>query len=183
MSTIMTRRNTGKEKSAATPAAPKASKNDKEVQESETSDSEPILNLDSLSSEQKLDFLCKKVDELISFAKEIKLLKRSNEEKDKKIKSLEQRIESLEQYTRRDDVVVTGFDQGPVPLSRVVTESICDEQNESAPQSVQETLEDKLVTFMNKFDIPLKKEEISACHTLGKREKGKNQPIVIRFVS
>ena len=60
MSTIMTRRNAGK----ATPATQKANKNDNEVHESENSDSEPILNLDSLSSEQKLDFLCKKVDEL-----------------------------------------------------------------------------------------------------------------------
>ena len=183
MKTMVTRRNAGKEKTSSTPTTAKSNKNEKDTQESEISDTEPNLNLDSLSSEQKLDFLCKRVDELTFFAREIKSLKKSNEEKDQKIKSLEQKIESLEQYTRRDDVVISGFDQGPVPLSRIVGESVSDEQNGSAPQRVQDTLEDKLVTFLNTYDIPIKKEEISACHTLGKREHEKKQPIVVRFVS
>ena len=80
-------------------------------------------------------------------------------------------------------MVITGFDQDAVPLSRIVTESISEEENESAPHDIQDTLEDKLVAFLNTNDIPVRKEEISACHTIGKRERGKNQPIVVRFVS
>ena len=92
------------------PTSTKSNKNENEA--SENSDTTPTLNLDSLSSEQKLDFLCKRVDELTFYAKEIKTLKKADEEKDRKIKSLEQIVESLEQCTRRDDVVISGFNQG-----------------------------------------------------------------------
>ena len=186
MSTVTTRRNAGKDKPAITPTTTqgeKSNKSEQEMQEKDDTDTEPNLNLSSLTNDQKLDFLCKRMDELSFMAKEMKKLKKDNEEKDKKIMVLEHRIESLEQSTRRDDVVVSGFDPGPIPLARIVSESVSDERNEDAPQNVQESLEDKLVTFMNSHEIPLRKEDISECHTLGRRETGREQPIVIRFVS
>ena len=63
MNTMVTRRNAGKDRPAGTPTATKTSKDNIDNQESENSDTR-TLDLNSLSSEQKLDFLCKRVEEL-----------------------------------------------------------------------------------------------------------------------
>ena len=136
-----------------------------------------------LTLEDKIDHLYKRVEQLVVYAHEITSLKAENAEKDRKIKTLEQRIDSLEQYTRRDDIVITGFRTAPVPLSRVVAESVNEQRNEDAPQNVQESVEDQIVTFLNDNGIPLNKADISACHTIGRREMNKSQPIILRFVN
>ena len=136
-----------------------------------------------LTLEDKIDHLYKRVEQLVVYAQEIASLKAENAEKDKRIQTLEQRIDSLEQYTRRDDVVITGFRTAPAPLSRIVSESISEERNEHASQNIQESVEDQIVTFLNDNGIPLHKSDISACHTIGKREKDKSQPIILRFVN
>ena len=136
-----------------------------------------------MSLEEKIDHLTKRVEELVVYAQEITSLKADNAKKDKKIQFLEQRIDALEQYTRRDDVVITGFHTAPVSLSRIVTESINEERNEHAPSNIQDSVEDQIVSFLNESGIPLNKSEISACHTIGRREKGKSQPIILRLVN
>ena len=64
-----------------------------------------------------------------------------------------------------------------------MADSISDEKNDTAPPKVQNELEDQLVGFLNKNGIPLKKSDVSACHTLGARDKGKPQAVVMRLVS
>ena len=166
------------------------------------------INMEGLTSEEKLNFIHKHVAELTTYtrerAKNIALLKAENKAQDRKIqtlehkiealeknassadkdtKSLEHKIESLEQYTRRDDVIISGFKPKASSYSRIVKESVSDEKNETAPTKDQNDLEDQLVDFMNEIGIPLKKSDISACHTLGSRDKSRPQPIVVRLVS
>ncbi len=113
MSYVSTRSQSGRDKSADTPTATKVQINILDNEQQDTGISELRQNA-SLTHDEKLDYLCKKVDEI---AETVKSLKKENEHKDKKIKVLEQRIESLEQYTRRDDIVIAGFHPAPPPLS------------------------------------------------------------------
>ena len=136
-----------------------------------------------VTSKEKWEYLCKRIDQIADLVQEIKTIKRENQEKDKKINYLEKRVDDLEQYTRREDVVISGLDTGKPTWNKIVIQSTTDEKNDTAPQHEQETLEDKVVSFMNKHGVPLLKRDISVCHTLGRRENGRVQPIVIRFVS
>ena len=213
MSSVTTRANSVKEKSSDTPSAQKNTTNRNIVKDNPTLEESPKfedLNIEGLSSEEKLNFVYKHVAELTFYARErakdiaslkaenveqgrkiqtleqkIETLeqKTDNAENNNKIRSLEQKIESLEQYTRRDDVIVSGFRPNELSYSRVVAESTSDEKNDTAPTNVQVALEDQLIDFLNKNDIPLRKSDVSACHTLGPRVKGKPQAVVLRLVS
>ena len=170
--------------SVDSPTVKEASNNTNENNEqSDTAQSVEKSIARHMSLEEKIDHLTKRVEELVVYAQEITSLKADNAKKDKKIQFLEQRIDALEQYTRRDDVVITGFHTAPVSLSRIVTESINEERNEHAPSNIQDSVEDQIVSFLNESGIPLNKSEISACHTIGRREKGKSQPIILRLVN
>ena len=104
MSTITTRANSVKEKTAETPSAPKSDTIRNTVKDNENPDTCSKfgeLNLEGLSSEEKLDFVYKHVAELTFYARErakdIELLKAENAEQDRKIQALDQTIKVLEQ--------------------------------------------------------------------------------------
>ena len=73
----------------------------------------PDIDLQKATMDDKLDFLCIK---LTSLTADVENLKKENREKDQKIKVLETRIGELEQYSRRDDLVITGIDTLEVRL-------------------------------------------------------------------
>ena len=112
----------------------------------------------------------------------INSLVQSNKKKDEEIKRLGQRVDELEQYTRRDDVIVNGLKTKPRTFASVAS-SNPDEKAENTPQHEQESIEDQVISFLRDKDIELSPAEISACHPLPIKDKTKPQPIVIRFVS
>ena len=67
---------------------------------------------------------------------------------DKDTKILENKIESLDQYTRRDDVINPGFKPKASTYSKIVKESASDEKNDTAPAKDQTDLEDQLVELI-----------------------------------
>ena len=80
---------------------------------------------------------------------------------DKKLKLLEDRIDGLEGYTRRSNIIVHGLKEGD------------SESHESTEDKVRSLIKDDL-------DI---QEEISIerCHRLGKRNGGRSRPVIVRF--
>jgi len=74
---------------------------------------------DTFSSDsEKLDFLCNEMKKVGAIAQEIKELRRQNEEKDKRINELENRLDDLEQYSRQDNIIITGFNYQHLSYSR-----------------------------------------------------------------
>ncbi|CAL9708920.1 unnamed protein product [Knipowitschia caucasica] len=57
---------------------------------------------------------------IVDLMKEVKELKIQNEEKDKRIFALENRLADLEQYTRIIDIIVTGLEIKPPTYARAV---------------------------------------------------------------
>jgi len=106
--------------------------------------------------------------------------------KDKKIQELETRIDDLEQYSRKEDLIITGLD---IVIKKTFAEAV-ENDDESAtaeknrvPTMKENEVETQTIAFLNKFGMNVQESEVSACHFLGqKRDDGKRN-VIIRFVS
>ena len=145
----------------------------------ESASSKLSIDLQKASMDEKLDYLCMQMTNLTA---DVEHLKKESIEKDKKIKTLETKISDLEQYTRKDDLVITGIETPKSSYSDMATSS-SEQQNENASDSVTETLEGKVISVLNKYGIAIKSSDISVCHTIGKKDPTRNQPIVVRLIS
>ena len=96
------------------------------------------------------DCLSDKDKEITRLNKENKLLKTS-------IQDLELRMDELEQYSRRDCVVITGRELPP------------EEENEKTTELVMKTAQEKL-------GVTITRQDISIAHRLGKPRKQQAQP-------
>ena len=129
----------------------------------------------------KVDVVSKQQQEIAYLVNEIKLLREINQEQAVKIASLETRVDELEQYTRKENVIISGLDVRHKSYSRVVAND--DQQDDLAPDEEQRELEDKVIQFLETKNIKIKKSHISACHTLRSRGKDQPPPIIIRFTN
>jgi hypothetical protein len=104
--------------------------------------------------------------------------------KDKKIKELESRIDDLEQYTRKEDLIVTGLE-----IKRTFAEAVVNVDPSASAESDKEPtmkvneVEKQTLAFLNRFGMNIEESEVSACHVLGKKKENGTQNVIIRFVS
>ena len=115
-----------------------------------------------------LDECRKEISDLTTL---VNILKEQNKDKDKKILELETRVDELEQYTRQDDLVISGLKTRHKSYARAtVSEQLQDSQN--APYEEMESLEDHVTRFVeDKMGVRLLSTDVSICHTLpGKKD-------------
>ena len=115
-----------------------------------------------------LDECRKEISDLTTL---VNILKEQNEDKDKKILELETRVDELEQYTRQDDLVISGLKTRHKSYARAtVSEQLQDSQN--APYEEMESLEDHVTRFVeDKMGVRLLSTDVSICHMLpGKKD-------------
>ena len=115
-----------------------------------------------------LDECRKEISDLTTL---VNILKEQNKDKDKKILELETRVDELEQYTRQDDLVISGLKTRHKSYPRAtVSEQLQDSQN--APYEEMESLEDHVTRFVeDKMGVRLLSTDVSICHTLpGKKD-------------
>jgi len=143
----------------------------------ENGESSAALNLSAqneiiLKKLQRLETL----DEIV---REIKELKDMLKEKDERIKVLERRVEDLEQYTRREDVIITGL-----TIDRKFAE-VANTAVDGGGVKVDWNgeIEKQVLAKLKERKIHVDSEEISACHTLGKPDVNGQQKVILRFVS
>lgn len=117
---------------------------------------------------------------LISLVEEVKGLKVAISDRDRKISELERKLDDMEQYTRRDDLIITGLEVKHQTYAKAAANQIT---TEDAPQEELLTLEKQVVTFLQGRDIDIQHENISICHTLPRKSDKFKQSIVIRFTS
>ncbi|KAI0212426.1 Dynein regulatory complex subunit 6 [Lamellibrachia satsuma] len=101
----------------------------------------------------------------------VKVLQNAIEEKNEPIKHLESQIEDLEQYTRMDDVIISGLETKHQTYAEATSTSTTVETDTDAPHKETSTLEDKVVNFLKMKHINVNCNDISACHTLGSNKK------------
>lgn len=128
----------------------------------------------------ELALLTKQQSTITDLLTEIKQLKIQTAEQAKKIDFLENRVADLEQYSRINDVLITGLDIRS-SYSQAVRGSRSDTNSEH-----EATTEEQVIAFLQSKDIDIEKENIEACHTLsvkGQRGKKVPLPIIIRFTN
>lgn len=133
--------------------------------------------LDFLSEE--IATVSKQQKMIINLMSEIKELKKQNEEKDKKIASLECRVTDLEQYTRMNDIVVSGLETRPRSYARAVTAMAGGEPTDQDRDSVEQ----QVTAFFHSKGISISNTDIEACHPLHRKNQSGKPAIIIRFTN
>ena len=99
---------------------------------------------------------------------------------------LEDKIDQLEQYTRQENIIITGLKTSHKSCSCRVTSNDANCDGENAPHEELETLENQVIGYLNtNLDVNIKACDVSACHTLNGDKKGTfDMPkIIVRFVN
>ena len=118
---------------------------------------------------------------LMELFAEVKLLKIEAQEKDKKIHELEKRVQDIEQYTRMEDVIITGMNVKPRSYARAAAAGRAD--GEDAEPEDQQSLESQMIEFFAEKDIHIKADNIAACHTLPRKDGNEKPAIIVRFAN
>ena len=127
----------------------------------------------------KMEKVSTQQDTLMGLMTEVQRLKEQNIEKDKKIVALENRLSDIEQYTRMNDLIISGMKTRHKTYARVVSK----EGAGSEPtQAETESLEQQVVGFLEGKGIAVATSDIEACHTLPSKTNTSAPPaIIIRF--
>uniref|UniRef100_A0A087YQP1 L1 transposable element RRM domain-containing protein n=1 Tax=Poecilia formosa TaxID=48698 RepID=A0A087YQP1_POEFO len=134
---------------------------------------------------KSLDFLSEEVtairlhqNNILDLVKEVKSLRLSNEEKDKRIAALENRVAELEQYSKINDVIITGLRVKPSSYaSAVATTSTVGEPS----VEVLNSTEKQVTSFLRTKGIEVDCDTVEACHPLPRRGKDDKPAIIMRF--
>lgn len=145
----------------------------KSAREDELADIKKSLNfmsseLTNISEQQKV---------IVDLMKEVKELKIQNEEKNKRIITLENRLADLEQYTRINDIIISGLEIKP----RTYARAAAPEGEPTEPDL--ESVEQQALRFLNSKGISVSNEDIEACHILPRKDKQKPATVIMRFVN
>lgn len=100
--------------------------------------------------------------------------------KDDQIKEMEKRLDDVEQYYRMDDLIISGLKTRHRAYSNVGAGNNADDTTAET-----ETLEVQVIQFFGSKDIPIQRNQISACHTLPRNNKNRSTPpaIIIRLIN
>ncbi|XP_061566781.1 uncharacterized protein LOC133420914 [Cololabis saira] len=107
---------------------------------------------------------------LMGLMEEVRELRNTIKIRDE-IERLEQRIDDLEQYSRADDLIITGLATKHHSYARILAS---DQLGEDVPTEEQQTLEQQVVQFMNKQES----RDIVHIVSLDKRETNRNSVIM-----
>uniref|UniRef100_A0A1A8F5H3 Uncharacterized protein n=1 Tax=Nothobranchius korthausae TaxID=1143690 RepID=A0A1A8F5H3_9TELE len=115
---------------------------------------------------------------ILELVEEIKDLRRQNEEKDKRIAMLEIRVSELEQYSRVNDVIVTGLETMHRTYARVTAA-----ESRDSPEHELNSLEKQVIDFLGSKGINIDSKDIEGCHPLPSKNKNQKPAIIIRLVN
>lgn len=116
---------------------------------------------------------------ILELVEEVKALRIQNAEKDRRLAELENRVAELEQYSRINDVIVTGLRIKPRSYARAV---ITDNGGEPGEQD-DRSAEQQVAAFLHSKGIEVDLNTVEACHTLPRRNDRNTPAIIMRFVN
>ena len=112
--------------------------------------------------------------------KEVLELKETIKKRDQKIEELERKVDELEQFSRADDVIISGLRVKPFSYARAAATS---SPSEDTPPDEQATIERQVIDFFKSKDIVLNQDHIAACYTLPSKERKAIPVILMRFAN
>lgn len=134
---------------------------------------------------RSLDFLSQDVndirikqDKILNLVEEVTELRVRIMERDRKIVELEKKVEDLEQYSRLNDVIVTGLKIKPRSYAHAVAAGKEEEPGELEVSSAEQ----QVVAFLASKDIHLNVDTIEACHPLPMK-KNIMPAVILRFAN
>ncbi|ROL03904.1 hypothetical protein DPX16_23339 [Anabarilius grahami] len=133
--------------------------------------------LDFLS--QDIETIKTKQDKILKLVEEVTQLRIQIEERDKKISELERKVEDLEQYSRINDVIVTGLKIKPRSYAHAVNAGSEDEPRDLEVSSAEQ----QVAAFLASRDIHLDVGSIEACHPLPRKKDNNTPAVILRFVN
>ncbi|KAJ3581028.1 hypothetical protein NHX12_017141 [Muraenolepis orangiensis] len=101
---------------------------------------------------EEISKVVKQQVDIMELMKEVCELKATINQRDQKIELMEQRIDDLEQYSRIDDIVISGLETTHRSYARAAAG---DRKGEDAPTEEQHSLEQQVLHFFNSKVIPL----------------------------
>ena len=127
---------------------------------------------------ESLTFISKQLDEINKkqseqqktskeFMKRILILEEDNKKKDERIQTLENKLDDMEQYSKLQNIVISGL-----PTRRQYADVVgdTDQDDESVP-----SLELQVIDFFNKkLLVNVKEEDLDAVHYLPKKKATRN---------
>ncbi|KAI9517872.1 hypothetical protein NQZ68_001041 [Dissostichus eleginoides] len=141
-------------------------------------------SLDFLSAEIKT--VAAQQNKIMELMGEIQSLKIQNIEKDKKITFLENRVADLEQYTRMNDLIISGLKTRHRSYARAAAASedtAAGRGGADAPEVDRESLEQQVLCFLESKGISVDSGDIEACHALRSKNITATPAIIIRFIN
>ena len=131
----------------------------------------------------ELSTLAKQQPMLLQLMEEVKQLHALLKAKDGKIAGLERRIDDLEQYSRMDDVIISGLRIKPRSYARAAAAANSGTDDPSPEE--QQTTEEQVIKFFESQAKPihLDAKSIVACHPLPRKDKTAIPAIIVRFGS
>lgn len=149
----------------------------KKNQQNEEEMEEIKQSLNYMSGE--ISKVAKQQSKLLGLMEEVRELKLTIKEKDKRIGDLERRVDDLEQYSRMDDLIISGVTTRHQTLAGTVNR----EKGEDAKTSEQYSLEREVVQFFQSKNMDIQTKAISSCHKLPTKDRKTKPGIVIRFTN
>lgn len=116
---------------------------------------------------------------ILELFEEVKKLRKENQEKDRMIVELEKRVDDLEQYTRMNDVIITGLQIKP----RSYANAVSNENNGEPGEEETRSTERQVSSFLHQQGITLDVDELEACHPLPRRRREDKPAVIIRFTN
>ena len=126
---------------------------------------------------------------IMNLVLEVQMLRTETVEKDKRIQTLEDRVSDLEQYTRMNDVIVTGIYIKPRSYAKAVTGAATSASGDDDEPSERDaaSVEQQVAAFLQDKGIDMDCNDIEACHILPRkkddRKKDKTTAVIMRFVN
>lgn len=111
---------------------------------------------------------------LLDLMDEVKQLKNLVKEKDKKIDSLERRIDDLEQYTRMEDLIISRLDTTHRTYARTTAGG---KDGEDAPTEELQTIEWQVIKFFESMNMCIQSNNVATCHTPFPKRIAKKQSL------
>lgn len=116
-------------------------------------------------------------EHLLALVEEVKMLRIQIEVKDKRIVDLERRVNDLEQYSRMNNLVITGLPIKPRSYARAVVGD-----NGEEPELETRSVEQQVESFFQSKGVELNLDYIESCHPLP-RNSNKKPTVIFRFVN
>ena len=161
----------------------KIKKVEEDLEEIKASLNSLTQTVDSLT--QTVDRVVQQQAVLMTLVDQFKELNNVIKEKDKKIDMLERRIDDLEQYSRLEDLIITGLATKHRSYARATATGggAAEPGGDESPAEELQTLEEQVVKFFKSSDMPLESKNIAACHTLPIKNRNSVPAIIVRFVN